>query len=357
MLTIRFALVALLTIFGDVQAVPQTRGRKGGNRNGGGATQQTPQQQAAAIPQGISQATDGSTILDMTATVNGLDLRFKISAPADQFTTASGVQGATQQPGAQGANGINVLLHGDGGQSFFDFPNQAVQQGLMGVVVLAPSEQLLWGQSQGQPQGLSRVDGVAHSQAVNDLMQQVLPQMVAFNSSNVFMTGVSGGSLTLSGFFVPAHMANFAGTGVLLMCGALPPQVDFNNSAAVAGTTKIHFQSTQQELTTLQDAIPQAITAYEQLATGAGLNAQQVGALQTVDNTPNGGHCEFDEQGFSSGIQLVSNNFASIMQGGDGAVQGINTQTVLKSVVGNENVKFAAANGNNKRQNPYWIGA
>ena len=72
MLTIRFALVALLTIFGEVQAVPQTRGRKGGSRNGGGNTQQaqqTPQQQAAAIPQGISQATDGSMILDMTATV------------------------------------------------------------------------------------------------------------------------------------------------------------------------------------------------------------------------------------------------------------------------------------------------
>lgn len=219
-----------------------------------------------------------------------------------------------------------------------------------------PSEQLLWGQSKGQPQGLSRVDGVAHSQAVNDLMQQVLPQMVAFNSSNVFMTGVSGGSLTLSGFFVPAHMANFAGTGVLLMCGGLAPQVDFNNSAAVASTTKIHFQSTQQELTSLQAAIPEAITAYEQLATGAGLNAQQVGALQTVDNTPNGGHCEFDEQGFSSGIQLVSNNFASIMQGGNGAVQGINTQTVLTPVVGNENLKFAATN-NKRAQGPHWIGA
>ncbi|KAG6367144.1 hypothetical protein INS49_001327 [Diaporthe citri] len=377
MLTIRFALVALLTVFGEVQAVPQTRGRKGGNRNGGGnaAAQQTPQQQAAAIPQGISQATDGSMILDMTATVNNLDLRFKISAPADQFTTASGVPGAAAQPGAQGPNGINVLLHGDGGQSFFDFPNQAVQQGPDGsrcsrslwYVLLAslqitlprltvPSEQLLWGQSQGQPQGLSRADGAAHSQAVNDLMQQVLPQMVAFNSSNVFMTGVSGGSLTLSGFFVPAHMANFAGTGVLLMCGALAPQVDFNNSAAVASTTKIHFQSTQQELTSLQAAIPEAITAYEQLATGAGLNAQQVGALQTVDNTPNGGHCEFDEQGFSSGIQLVSNNFASIMQGGNGAVQGINTQTVLTPVVGNENVQFAATGNNKRQQGPYWIG-
>lgn len=124
---------------------------------------QTLQAQAAAIPQGISEATDGSTILDTNATVkygclpppprvmaaglhtltlvrrSGLTLRYKISAPADQFTTASGVTGGTQEAGAQGAMGINVLLHGDGGQSFFDFPNQAVQQNLMGVVILAPS--------------------------------------------------------------------------------------------------------------------------------------------------------------------------------------------------------------------------
>jgi hypothetical protein len=30
---------------------------------------------------------------------------------------------------------MNVLLHGDGGQSFLDFPNQAVQDNLMGVVI------------------------------------------------------------------------------------------------------------------------------------------------------------------------------------------------------------------------------
>lgn len=70
---------------------------------------------------------------------SGLTLRYKISAPANQFTTTSGVTGGTQAAGAQGAMGINVLLHGDGGQSFFDFPNQAVQQNLMGVVILAPS--------------------------------------------------------------------------------------------------------------------------------------------------------------------------------------------------------------------------
>lgn len=256
------------------------------------------------------------------------------------FTTTSGVTGAAQAAGATSPMGINVLLHGDGGQSFFDFPNQAVQDGLMGVAVLAPSEQLLWGQSTGQPQGLARPDGVAHAQAVNDLVQKVLPQMVAFNQSNVFFTGVSGGSLTLSGFFVPAHMANFAGTGVLLMCGGLAPQVDFVNAAQVVSSTKIHFQSSQDDLAELQQSIPQSIAAYQKLATTAGLNAQQVGSLQTADNTPNGGHCEFDGKGFSSGIQLVSNSFASIMQGGNGTVPGIPTDTVLKSVVG-QTLKFS----------------
>jgi hypothetical protein len=239
--------------------------------------------------------------------------------------------------------GMNVLLHGDGGQSFFDFPNQDVQGNLMGVVILAPSEQLLWGQHTGQPAGLSRVDGVADAQAVNDLVTKVLPQMVAFNSTNVFFTGVSGGSLTLSGFFVPAHMANFAGTGVLLMCGGMAPQVPVVNAAAFVSNTKIHFQSSQQELSILQTSIPQSIKAYEQLATGAGLSAADVGTLQTVDNTPVGGHCAFDGKGFSSGIQLVSNNFASVMQGGNGSIAGINTPTVLKPVVGNENLKFSAA--------------
>lgn len=67
MLTIRspfgVALVALLSLLtGDVLAAPQNRaGRKGSGKT------LTLQQQAAQIPQGISQATDGSTILDTNA--------------------------------------------------------------------------------------------------------------------------------------------------------------------------------------------------------------------------------------------------------------------------------------------------
>jgi hypothetical protein len=230
-------------------------------------------------------------------------------------------------------------MHGDGGQSFVDFPNQAVQKGLMGLVIAAPSEQLLWGQSKGPPSGLVRVNGLEHSQAVADFLKNELSKVVAFDPNNIFFTGVSGGSLTLSGFFMPALLSKFAPTGVLLMCGGLTPQVDVADGS-IFSKVKIHFQSTQQELDDLRPAIPAAIKAFEQLASSAGLSDAEIGALQTVDNTPNGGHCEFDEKGFSSGIQLIANNFANIMQGGNGAVKGINANTVLTPVIGNEDLQF-----------------
>jgi len=162
---------------------------------------------------------------------------------------------------------------------------------------------------------------------------------MAFNSSNVFFTGVSGGSLLLSGFFIPQHMSNFQGNGVLLNCAAMAPQVNFVNGDAVAQSTRIHFQSTTGELDLLRESIPESIVAYEQLASNAGLSNAEINALQTVDNSPNGGHCEFDEQGFVSGIQLMADNFANIMQGGNGNVNGIGN--VLNGVVGNENLVFA----------------
>ncbi|KAI1374912.1 hypothetical protein F4677DRAFT_147142 [Hypoxylon crocopeplum] len=354
MLTVRS--LSLLFVFGAlsaVEAVPQNRGnRNGKNRNNGqgnGGQQQQQQQattafeQAQQIPQGVSTATDGSTILDTTAMVNGLPLRFKVSAPADQFTADSGIDGATQDAGAAGDLGLNVLLHGDGGQSFFDFPNQAVQGGLAGVAVLAPDANLFWGGGS----GLERTDGVAHAQAVADLITDVMPQVLAFNSSKVSFTGVSGGSLLLSGFFLPAHMARFASAGqesqVLLNCGGLEPQVAVGDAnAAALAATRVHFQSTQQELALLQPAIPAAIAAYEQIAAGQGLDADAVSALQTVDNSPDGGHCEFDEQDFVSGVQLMADSFSAILQGGDGNLAGTNVN-VLNPVVGNEDLAFSGA--------------
>ncbi|OAQ75661.1 cyclin-like F-box [Purpureocillium lilacinum] len=274
--------------------------------------------------------------------ISGLAIRYRVSAPAEQFTTTSGVQGGAASPNGTGTGtiGMNVLLHGDGGQSFFDFPNQGVNANLMGVAVLAPDPNLKWGGA--DRNGQQRPDGVPHAQAVADLITRELPQVVAFNASNVFFTGVSGGSLTLSGFFMPAHMGQFPNTGVMLNCGGMAPQVDFTREAAAAmGNTRIHFQSTSQELKSLQRSIPQAVQAYERAAAGAGLSGQQINALQTVDNSPNGGHCAFDEKGFVSGVQLMADSYQDVMlPGGSGQVNGIGN--VNKGVVGNENLQFAA---------------
>lgn len=220
-------------------------------------------------------------------------------------------------------------------------PNQNVQANTMGVALLAPDQNLFWGGGA----GLERTDGVAHSQAVADFIQTELPARVAVNMSNVVFTGVSGGSLMLSGFFIPGQMQNFANSAVELNCGALAPQVDFVD-ANVLAQTRIHYQSTQSELTSLQQSIPQAVVAYEQAAAAIGMNAAQVNALQTVDNTPEGGHCAFDGQGFVSGVQVMSSSYANVMQGGNGAVVGIGAPSngvVATGVVGNENLQFAAA--------------
>lgn len=79
-------------------------------------------------------------------------------------------------------------------------------------------------------------------------------------------------------------------TGVLLNCGVLPPQVPFQDAAATISATRIHYQSTQRELALVQQQFPLAITAYENLAVQANLSVAQINALQTVNNSPNGGH-------------------------------------------------------------------
>lgn len=208
----------------------------------------------------------------------------------------------------------------------------------MGVVLLAPNDNLFWGGGS----GLQRTDGVAHAQAVNDFVKTAMPQMVAFDPNAVTFSGVSGGSLLMSGFFVPAQMQNYPNSAVELNCGGMPPQVDVVDPATVANT-RIHFQSTQSELKLLQGSIPQAVTAYEQIAATQGMTADQINALQTVDNTPQGGHCEFDGQGFSSGVQVMMNAYSNVVQGGDGMVAGIGAPSngkVTTGVVGNENLQF-----------------
>jgi hypothetical protein len=337
--------VFLLVLALPADALPKRKGAAtAGATTAGAATG------GAATASKVTTATDGSKILDKTVTINNLQIRYKISAPASSFTAESGVTGGTATANTTGTAGLNVLLHGDGGTSFFDFPNQAVQNNLMGVVVLAPNKEMFWGGGS----GLNRTDGVAHSAAVNSLIQNQLSKDVAFDSTNVFFTGVSGGSLMLSGFFVPAFGAQYK-TGVVLNCGALTPQVTVVDSNTLATSMKIHFQSTKDELASLQAAIPEAVSAYETIAKTAGLSDAQIGALQTVDNTPTGGgHCGFDGKAFVSGVQLMSTNFANIMgQNATGEVTGIGN--VLKSVVGNEVLTFGAAKAAQRRYAPGFV--
>ncbi|KAJ8105503.1 hypothetical protein OPT61_g10137 [Boeremia exigua] len=160
--------------------------------------------------------------------------------------------------------------------------------------------------------------------------------------SAMVFSGVSGGSLLMSGFFVPAQMQNYAPSAVELNCGGMPPQVAVQDPAAVA-STRIHFQSTQSELQLLQGSIPQSVSAYEKIAATQGLSAAQINQLQTVDNTPQGGHCEFDGQDFVSGVQTMLTSYSNVVQGGNGVVTGIgapSTGQVTTGVVGNENLQF-----------------
>ncbi|KAK1985045.1 hypothetical protein LZ30DRAFT_779370 [Colletotrichum cereale] len=313
------ALVA--SLLGGVQGFPQSAPVH--------ARDETPAEAAARVPLGMTQAKDGSIILDTTESVNGLKIRFRVSGPAGEFTTASKVPGGGKTTGAPGILGLNVLLHGDGGGSFFQMPNQGVKDGLAGVAVLAPDDNLRWGGGM----GLGRVDGAAHAKAVNDLVMQVLPKYLAFNASDVYFTGISGGSLLLSGFFLPAHIGNFAGAGVFLGCGAMEPRVEVTEDSAGAiagGATRIHYQSTQKEQKGLMMSIPAAIKAYKRIAEDKGLKGDEIDRLQTADNTPDGGHCEFDARGYDSGIQLMIDSYGAVMQGGGGEVPGVGN--VLKGV-------------------------
>jgi hypothetical protein len=70
MASLRSLAIVALSLFTVANAQRRNRGGRTRGGNGGGTTQQlTSQQQAAQIPDGISTATDGSTILDTTETV------------------------------------------------------------------------------------------------------------------------------------------------------------------------------------------------------------------------------------------------------------------------------------------------
>ncbi|KAF7289935.1 Cyclin-like F-box [Mycena indigotica] len=291
-----------------------------------------------ALAAKVSKAKDGSTIIDDTIQINGLNLRFKVSAPASEL-----VNGGNGNANGNEKLGINVLFHGDGGQSFFDFPNQGVKDGLMGVALLSPDANRRWGGEDSKDRsGLARPDGPAHSAAVNEFLTKTLPTIVNFDKSKIFLEGISGGSLLLGGFMIPTFGASLGVQGAILGCGGLEPQVKVQGDLS---KVRLHFQSTTNELGSLKQSIPKAIQAYEKLIPG---KSGQL-SLVTADASIKGGHCEFDGKGFVSGIQLMTNNYDRIING---------VSRVAQSVLGNENIfsaqakaAAAAANGKNGQQN------
>lgn len=230
--------ILLLLCLGLVFALPVLEPRR---KNGNQSSSNT-------NGSGNATATDGSTIIDDQVVINGLNLRFKVSAPANQLKSRT-----------QANLGVNVLFHGDGGQSFFDFPNQGVNNGLLGVALLAPDPNLRWGGLDPNDEtGLVRPDGATHSAVVNQFITQVLPTIVDFDPNKVFLEGISGGSLLLSGFLIPQFGASLGVPGAVLGCGGLEPQVDVQGDLS---NLRLHFQSTVNELDPLQQSIPIALKA------------------------------------------------------------------------------------------------
>jgi hypothetical protein len=234
--------------------------------------------------------------------------------------------------------GLNVLLHGDGAASFFDFPNAAIDKDmpLIGVVALAPNDQMTWGKQAngggGGDQTNQRPDSAQHAQLIVDLITKTLPETMKLNidPKKVFFTGVSGGALTLAQAMMPKFSSQFP-SGFLLMCGGL---VQRGNAALQPDQlpNRVHIQTSTQELTSLQDQFTISGTAKELEKAITGAKVADAATRFTVDGTPNAGHCAFDGQGFNSGIRKVVENFTAIMRDSK-AVAGV-TAAQLKPIVG-----------------------
>jgi predicted esterase len=220
---------------------------------------------------------------------SSLSLQYRLAIPTNNAT---------------GTQGIHVLLHGDGGSSFFAFPNAQLQDDLIGVAFLAPNPEMRWGGSDEL-----RSSGPEHVQLVRDFLVTTLPDLVPFDRSKVYFTGVSGGALTLTSAMLPLFGDEFP-SGMLLLCGGLPPQQAIPQGK-LSPTMRLHFQSTTDELPPVKTEIPDTIRAITQASQA--FSPEQINVQFTVDGTPQGGHCVFDGQGFQSGIQMMVDQFGAIM--------------------------------------------
>lgn len=316
-------LVSLLVVVDTVHA--QRRGGKGG---GGADLTKLRNIQNQNVPNNNADFQSITQRLAKTGQDASIKMVEMMVQPSSQRGDSTFLQARVAMPAnPTGNEGLNVLLHGDGGNVFFKMPNAVTQQtNLIGVSLLAPNQPMKWGGE--NRNGMQRPDGPQHAQLVADFIQQTLPQMgVKFDPNQVFFTGVSGGSLTLTSAVMPLFGDKF-NAGMLILCGGLPPQANLVPQGLQASKIpqRVHFQTTTNELAQLKQSIPAAI---QNFASVAGSSAKF-----TADGSPNGGHCAFDGKDFFSGVQLMVDNFANIMlknQGVPGVTAGSNLQPITTS--------------------------
>lgn len=233
-----------------------------------------------------SQGSGGGTgLVEQAFTAsNGLKSKYKINAPADA--------------GLAKVYGLHIHLHGDGGGGYKDFPNKELKNGLIGVTVKAPNALQAWG----------RAAGKQHGVFLQELIQEELLKKYNIDTKRIYFSGVSGGAYFLSGTFIPTY-GNVYRSGAFLMCGGEEPRVDFAMPDFLKNF-RIHFQVTAGERLDIRRSVTKTLVAYGQALDDAGADE----ALLSSEFKGDGGHCEFDGKGYTTGIQYMMDlKFSSIL--------------------------------------------
>lgn len=216
---------------------------------------------------------------------NGQASSYKIEAPEDI--------------GDDKAYGLHIHLHGDGGGGYRDFPNQETRYGLMGVTVKAPNQTLQWG----------RQEGEVHAVFLNELIKD-LTKKYNIDQDKIYFSGVSGGAYFLSGNFIPTF-GHLYKSGAFLMCGGEAPRTEFVKKEFLANF-RIHWQFTAGERRDIKRSIAASIESYSAELEGL---ADAEPDIQSSEEKGEGGHCIFDGESYTTGIQqMTDDQFSMILK-------------------------------------------
>ncbi|MFK7872666.1 MAG: hypothetical protein AB8C84_05770 [Oligoflexales bacterium] len=209
---------------------------------------------------------------------NNLSSTYKINAPEDV---------------SQKVYGLHIHLHGDGGGGYTDFPNVETRYNLIGVTVRSPNQGTSWNR-----------DGQNFALYVDELIQNELLKKYNIDLDRIYFSTVSGGSYFMTGAFIPLYGAKYKTGGAFMMCGGRAPQFDFSSpdGESFLKTYRLHWESTNEVgRADIRSSVEASVAAYQ----------QALGALGAVENPQTNqikddfGHCEFDGQNYTSGIQLA----------------------------------------------------